>query len=85
MPTNSKEYMKKNYKKYWGNPKAVRDRSLRNQARRKMMKAGRVRKWDGKEVDHRNGIAGWNGNNNLRVISRTLNRRLWAAKANRFR
>lgn len=85
MASNSKEYMKKNYKKYWGNPKAIRDRSLRNQARRKLMKDGRVRKWDWKEVDHKNWIAWWNSNWNLRVISRTLNRRLWAAKANRFR
>jgi hypothetical protein len=39
MPKNSKSYNKKNYKKYWGKPSQIKDRSERNKARRKMEKA----------------------------------------------
>lgn len=81
MPTNSKEYMKKNYKKYWWNSKAIEDRTKRNAARRKSWLAV----WDTREVDHINGISWWNGKSNLRIISRKKNRQLWAAKANMWK
>jgi len=38
MATNSKEYNKANYYKYWGNAKAIKDRAARNQARRLKIK-----------------------------------------------
>jgi hypothetical protein len=81
MPTNSKEYMKKNYKKYWWNPKAIEDRTKRNAARKKSWLAV----GDPREVDHINGIAGWNGKWNIRILSRKRNRQLWAAKANMWK
>ena len=78
---NSKEYNKKNYKKYWGSKSAISDRSTRNKARRKMEKAGKVKKWDKKDVDHVRGIKAGNGKSNLRVTSRSANRKKWALKA----
>ena len=38
-----------------------------------MMQAGRVRKGDGKDVDHRNGNAMDNAAGNIRVMSRAAN------------
>lgn len=81
MPTNSKEYMRKTYKKYHGTIEALRARVKRVQARRIMEKKGLVRKGDWKEVDHINGTLAWNGSSNLRVISRLKNRQLWQKKA----
>lgn len=78
MPTNTKEYMRKNYRKYWGNPDAISDRTMRNAARRKKW----LKVWDPREVDHKNGVKKWNGDGNLRIISRKKNRQLGAAKAN---
>jgi len=83
MPTNSKEYMRKNYKKYWWQPHQIADRSKRVQARRIMEKKWLVHKGDWKEVDHKNWIKGWNGKGNLRVVSRLRNRRDWQKKSTR--
>lgn len=85
MSTNSKEYNKKNYKKYRWNPKAIKDRVTRNAARRKAEREGKVKKGDWKEVDHIGWIKQVNPNapKNLRVIARKTNRKLWAQKANR--
>lgn len=79
MPKNSKEYNKKNYKKYWWSDEAIKERSERNKARRKKwLKVG-----DKREVDHIKWVKAWNGKKNLRVISQKKNRQLGAAKANR--
>lgn len=83
MANNSKSYNKKNYKKYRWSDEAISDRSERNKARRKMVKAWRVSKGDWKEVDHKKWVKAWNGSKNLRVISQKKNRQLGAAKANR--
>lgn len=89
-PTNSPWYRNKkvewgktNYQKYLGTKKKIKERSIRNSARKKMEKAGKVSKGDGMEVDHKKWIKSGNGKKNLRVISRKTNRVLWAAKANR--
>jgi hypothetical protein len=81
MPTNSKEYMRDNYKKFWWTTKAIKDRAMRNSARRLMIKEWKVSKWDWKEVDHKNWISKWNWKWNLRVISRLTNRILGQKKA----
>ena len=81
MSTNSKEYNKKNYKRFWGHKKALKDRAKRVAARRIMEKKWLVHKWDWKEVDHKKWIAGWNWAENLRVISRLKNRQLGQKKA----
>lgn len=79
MATNSREYNKKNYKKYRGSDNAIADRSKRNQARKKKW----LKVWDPREVDHVKWVKAWNGKKNLRVISQKKNRQLGANKANR--
>lgn len=43
---------KKEYKDYHGTPAQKKRRAQRNKARRKATRDGRVKKGDGKEVDH---------------------------------
>lgn len=81
MPTNSKEYVRKNYgKKYWWTKEAINKVKARVQARRIMTKKWLVKPWDWKEVDHKNGTKAWNWASNLRVISRLKNRILGQKK-----
>ena len=74
---NSKNY-KRNYRKeydnYHGKPEQIKRRNARNAARRKMEKAGKVRKGDGKDVAHKNGNPRDNKRSNLTVQSKTRNR-----------
>ena len=65
---------KKVYKKFHASRKAIAERSSRNKARRAMVKAGRVRKGDKKDVHHSNGRPTDNRRGNLRVMSRSRNR-----------
>lgn len=62
----------KEYADYHAKPEQIKRRSQRNKARRKMEKLGRVRKGDGKDVHHVNGMS--NRRSNLRAIPRSLNR-----------
>ena len=67
----------RNYKqeyKYHGKPKQKKRRAQRNSARRKMVKAGKARKGDGKDVDHKNRNTADNRPKNLRVVSKRKNR-----------
>ena len=64
---------KEEYRKYHSSPKAIKERSERNQARRKMgLKVG-----DPREVDHKKPLSkgGSNNKRNLRVVSRETNRK----------
>ena len=56
-------------------PNRVKDRAERNAARAKMKAKGKVRKGDGKQVDHINAIlfGGSNSPSNLRVVSAKTN------------
>jgi hypothetical protein len=49
-------------------------RAARNKARRRLLAEGRVKKGDGKEVDHKNGNPLDNSKGNLRVVPRSVNR-----------
>ncbi len=51
-----------------------RRRAERNASRAKMERAGKVRKGDGKDVDHRNHRTGDHSSKNLSVMSRSKNR-----------
>lgn len=70
---------KRNYKKetaYESRPEQVKRRVARNRARRKAIREGRVRKGDGKELDH----VGFHRKGSLdnvptRVVSRSANRK----------
>jgi hypothetical protein len=65
---------KKEYAKYHSSPKSKKDRASRNAARKKAEAAGKVRKGDGKDIDHKDGNPRNNRPSNLRVMSRGLNR-----------
>lgn len=67
---------KAEYEKYQGTPEQIRNRSLRNQARRQLEKAGRVSKGDGKDVGHVTALSkgGSNARGNLQVQDRSDNR-----------
>ena len=65
---------KSDYAKFQSSPKAKKDRASRNAARKKMTKAGRVKKGDGKDVAHKNDNPRQNGTKNLAVQSKAKNR-----------
>lgn len=69
----------KEYAQYHSKPEQVENRSLRNQARRKLG----LKKGDPREVDHKIPLAkgGGNGHGNLRAVSRTTNRTKFTGEA----
>jgi hypothetical protein len=67
----------RNYEKEnrWQNkPKQVKERMARNRARAKLIREGKVKKGDGKEVDHKDFNPLNNSKSNLQVLSRKANR-----------
>ena len=72
MPRN----YKKEYENYHSSGEQKKKRAARNAARSTMKKEGKVRKGDGKDVDHKTPMAkgGGNGRSNLRVKSKSANR-----------
>jgi len=75
----------KKYQKKKKGPGSVEDRTERGKARRLMEKAGKVRKGDGKDVDHikPKKKGGSNSISNLRVMSASRNRTLANKKTGR--
>lgn len=72
MATKKRDY-KKEYRDYHSKPEQVKNRAARNKARKEMgLKVG-----DPREVDHKKPLSkgGSNGKSNLRVVSRTTNRK----------
>lgn len=66
---------KREYETYQGKPDQIKNRAQRNAARAKLMKAGKVRKGDGKDVAHVKAIdKGGSIKNGLRVESASANR-----------
>tara|TARA_R110000796_G_scaffold63155_5_gene145611 strand:+ start:239 stop:460 length:222 start_codon:yes stop_codon:yes gene_type:complete len=65
---------KKEYREYHSKPKQKKRRAGRNKARRIMKMLGRVRKGDGKDVDHKDRNPENNSKKNLRVESKKTNR-----------
>jgi hypothetical protein len=63
---------KREYETYHASPTQKKRRAQRNAARRKMERAGRVSKGDGKDVHHKNGMS--NHSSNLAVLPRSVNR-----------
>lgn len=62
--------------KYTSRPEVVRKRVEQNKARRMMERAGKVRKGDGKDVDHKTPLSkgGKTTRSNLRVVDKSKNR-----------
>lgn len=75
MPRKVRDY-KDEYKKYQGTEKQKKNRAERNTARRRAMRAGKVHKGDGKDVDHVEPLSkgGSNKPSNTRVKSAHANR-----------
>jgi len=67
---------KHEYESYHSSPEQKKKRAQRNAARRDAEKAGRVKKGDGKDIDHKRPIrsGGTNAPSNLRVKSESANR-----------
>jgi len=65
---------KKEYKEHGKTEEQKKRRAARNKARRYMERHGRVRKGDGKEVDHKDFNPENNSPSNLRVVSEETNR-----------
>lgn len=67
---------KSEYESYQGTPQAKKDRAQRNKARRMMIKAGKAKKGDGKDVGHVKamGKGGKSVMSNLQVQDRSANR-----------
>ncbi len=61
-------------RKYNSSPEQKKRRAERNASRRKMEKAGKVRKGDGKDVDHKNHNTKDQSGKNLRVMDKGKNR-----------
>lgn len=66
---------KREYKLYGGTEQQKKNRAERNAARAKLMKAGKVRKGDGKDVAHVKAIdKGGSIKDGLRVVTKSANR-----------
>lgn len=72
MPTEGR---RKAQAKYNAKPEQKKRRAQRNAARRKLEKLGKVRKGDGKDVDHKNHNTGDNSLKNLQVQDKHVNRK----------
>ncbi len=73
MPAKKRDY-KKEYANYQGKPEQKKNRASRNAARAKMVKAGKAKKGDGKDVAHKNGNPKDNKTSNLTTQSKSKNR-----------
>jgi len=75
MKDGKRDY-RREYDKYAGRPEIIKKRVEQNKARRMMEKEGKVRKGDGKDVDHKRPLSkgGTTTRSNLRVKSRSANR-----------
>lgn len=64
----------KEYRDYHSKPEQIKRRASRNKARALMIKAGKVKKGDGKDVDHKNRNPLNNAKGNLRIRGQKTNR-----------
>lgn len=69
-----KRNYKQEYKTSHSSTEEKKKRAKRNAARRIMAKAGKVKKGDGKDVDHKSGNTNNNKRSNLSVKSASKNR-----------
>lgn len=74
MTDKKKRNFRQEYDRYQGTEAQKKRRAKRNAARAKMVKAGKARKGDGKDVAHKNGNPNDNRAGNLSAQSRSKNR-----------
>ena len=71
MPRN----YKREYETYQGKSEQIKNRAMRNAARAKMVKAGKAKKGDGKDVGHVVALdKGGSNKSGLRMVSKSANR-----------
>lgn len=77
MPRKEPRDYQKERAEYHGKPEQMERNRQRKQARYELEKEGKVKKGDGKHVDHKKPLAagGSNARSNLRVVDATTNRR----------
>jgi hypothetical protein len=68
------EARRKAQAKYNSKPEQKKRRASRNAARREMIKSGKARKGDGKDVHHKDGNPRNNSKSNLTMSSKSSNR-----------
>lgn len=73
----------KEYKNYQGTPEQRKRNDARKKARRTLEKLGKVKKFDGKDIDHKNGNPKDNKIANLKVTTPAKNRSIARTKTSR--
>jgi len=79
----AKRNLRKEYDNYQGTPEQRKRNDARKTARRLMEKLGKVKKGDGKDVDHSNGNPKDNRSSNLKVKAPSANRSVARTKTAR--
>jgi hypothetical protein len=76
MTSHQSKAKQKYDREYNARPEQVDNREKRNAARAALAKEGKVKKGDGKDVDHKKMLdgGGSNGKSNLRVVDKEANR-----------
>lgn len=69
-----KRNYRREYKLYHGKPEQIRRRAQRNKSRRAAVRAGLVRKGDGKDVHHRDNNPHNQSRSNIEIMDRRKNR-----------
>ena len=65
---------RKEYDKFQSSSSSKKDRASRNKLRRLFLRLKKVKKKDGKDIDHKDGNPQNNSIKNIRVVSRSTNR-----------
>ena len=65
---------RKEYDNYQGKPAQKKRRAMRNKVRRMMLRKGKVKKGDGKDVHHKDGNPMNSKKSNLKIVRRSKNR-----------
>ena len=65
---------KDEYAKFQSSTKSKKDRASRNKVRKAALRSGRVKKGDGRDIDHVDGNPRNNSKKNLKVVSKSRNR-----------
>lgn len=78
---------KKEREKYHSRPEQMANNRARKKARRELEAEGKVKPFDGKDVDHKTPLkrGGSNGKSNLRVQSKSTNRSVAKTSGNRMK
>jgi len=83
MPAKRKRNYRREYLQYHAKPAQKKRRAARNRIRRTLESTGRVAKGDGRDVHHVDGNPLNESRRNVRVISRSANRRMNKKKGKR--